>query len=233
MEKYALLSGITLVAMASPGPDMLLLIRNGLTCGRRVGFATVLGICGGLLVHVSLSVAGLAWLITRNVYIYDTVRLLGAGYLLFIGIKALKFRGSLNLDVFDSSQQRSGWQGLRDGFFCNLLNPKVTIYIFSIFTQFIMPCDSTWAKTGYGLVIVLTSLCGWSLFILLVQQSFIRQGLARFNTLINRLFGGVMIALGLRIALVRDSRLPLPIRHNNKGIGCKQPIPFIPSDSRQ
>lgn len=204
MEKYALLSGITLIAMASPGPDMLLLIRNGLTCGRRVGFATVLGICGGLLIHVSLSVAGLAWLITRNVYVYDTVRLLGAGYLVFIGLKALKFRGALNLNGFDYRLKRSGRQGLRDGFFCNLLNPKVTIYIFSIFTQFIAPGDSIWTKIGYGTVIVLTSLCGWSLFMLLVQHAVVRRGLARFNTLINRIFGGVMIALGLRIALVRD-----------------------------
>ncbi|MGE4543313.1 MAG: LysE family translocator [Pedobacter sp.] len=204
MEKFALLAGITLIAMASPGPDMLLLIRNGLTGGRRVGFATVLGICGGLLVHVTLAVAGLAWLITRNIYIYDAVRLLGAGYLVFIGIRALKFRGALNLDDFESLVHRSAMQGLRDGFFCNLLNPKVTIYIFSIFTQFIDPHDSSWMKTTYGAVIVLTSLCGWSLFTLLVQHALIRRSLSRFNTLINRIFGGAMIALGLRIALVRD-----------------------------
>lgn len=204
MEKFALLSSITLVAMASPGPDMLLLIRNGLTCGRRVGLATVIGICGGLLVHVSLSVAGLAWLITRNVYIHDTVRLLGAGYLVFIGIRALKFRGALTLDDFAPHGRRSANQGFRDGFFCNLLNPKVTIYIFSIFTQFIAPNDSAGTKIGYGLVIVLTSLFGWSVFLLLVQHALVRQALARFNTLINRIFGGVMIALGLRIALIRD-----------------------------
>ncbi|APG25163.1 MAG: LysE family translocator [Syntrophotalea acetylenica] len=204
MESYILLSGITLVAMASPGPDMLLLMRNGLTGGRAAGFATVLGICAGLLVHVSLSVAGLAWLITRNVYIHDAVRLLGAAYLLFIGIRALRFRGALNLENLAFQNRRSACQGLRDGFLCNLLNPKVTIYIFSIFTQFIAPGDSLWVKTGYGMTIVLTSLCGWSLFILLVQHRFVRLGLARFNTLINRIFGGVMIALGLRIALVRD-----------------------------
>lgn len=203
MEKFALLAGITLIAMASPGPDMLLLIRNGLTGGRRVGFATVLGICGGLLVHVTLSVAGLAWLIARNIYIYDTVRLLGAGYLIFIGIKALKFQGALTLDGFDATAHRSAMQGLRDGFFCNLLNPKVTIYIFSIFTQFIAPDDSSWIKAGYGVIIVLTSLCGWSLLTLLVQQAFVRRGLSRFNTLINRIFGGVLITLGLRIALAR------------------------------
>jgi threonine/homoserine/homoserine lactone efflux protein len=204
MESYILLSGITLVAMASPGPDMLLLMRNGLTGGRAAGFATVLGICAGLLVHVSLSVAGLAWLITRNVYIHDAVRLLGAAYLLFIGIRALRFRGALNLENLAFQNRRSACQGLRDGFLCNLLNPKVTIYIFSIFTQFIAPGDSFWVKTGYGMTIVLTSLCGWSLFILLVQHRFVRLGLARFNTLINRIFGSVMIALGLRIALVRD-----------------------------
>jgi threonine/homoserine/homoserine lactone efflux protein len=203
MEKFALLSGITLVAMASPGPDMLLLVRNGLTGGRRVGFATVLGICGGLLVHVSLSVAGLAWLITRNVYIHDAVRLAGAAYLIFIGIKAFKYRGSLSLDGFAPRTHRSALQGWRDGFFCNLLNPKVTIYIFSIFTQFIQPGDSAWTKIGYGMVIVMTSLCGWSVFTLLVQHAVVRRGLAHFNTLINRIFGGVMIALGLRIALVR------------------------------
>jgi threonine/homoserine/homoserine lactone efflux protein len=204
MEKFVLLAGITLIAMASPGPDMLLLIRNGLIGGRRIGLATVLGICGGLLIHVGLSVAGLAWLITRNVYIHDAVRLIGAGYLVFIGIRALKFRGALNLDVFDATRHRSVLQGLRDGFFCNLLNPKATIFIFSIFTQFIAADDSAWIKAGYGMVIVLTSLCGWSIFTMLIQHTLVRSSLARFNTLINRIFGGVMIALGLRIALVRD-----------------------------
>lgn len=204
MEKFVLLSGITLIAMASPGPDMLLLIRNGLTGGRQIGLATALGISGGILVHVTLSVAGLAWLIARNAYIYDAVRLLGAGYLVFIGIKALKFRGNLNLNSLQARTRRSAIQGVRNGFFCNLLNPKATLYIFSIFTQFINPDDSTWIKTGYGAVIALTSLCGWSLFTLLIQHALVRRSLSRFNTLINRIFGGTMIALGLRIALIRD-----------------------------
>jgi threonine/homoserine/homoserine lactone efflux protein len=204
MEKCALLAGITLIAMASPGPDMLLLIRNSLTRGRRAGLATVLGICGGLFIHVSLSVAGLAWLITRNIYLYHGVRLLGAGYLIFIGVKSLQFRGALDLERWTAVPARTARHGLRDGFLCNLLNPKVTMYIFSIFTQFIAPGDATWLKAGYGLVIVLTSLTGWSAFVLLVQNPVVRRGLGRFNTLINRLFGGAMIALGLRIALVRD-----------------------------
>jgi len=204
MEKFALLSGITLIAMASPGPDMLLLMRNGLTGGRAAGFATVLGICAGLLVHVSLSVAGLAWLITRNVYIHDAVRLLGAMYLIYIGIRSLRCRGSLELSPLPVAAGRTGRQGLRDGFLCNLLNPKVTLYIFSVFTQFIAPSDSLWRKGGFGLVIVLTSLLGWSLFVLLVQNGLVRRALARGHLLLERLFGSLMVALGLRIALLRD-----------------------------
>jgi threonine/homoserine/homoserine lactone efflux protein len=169
-----------------------------------VGLATVLGICGGLFIHVSLSVAGLAWLITRNAYIYHGVRLLGAGYLIYIGVKSWQFRGALDLERWAAAPARASRNGLQDGFLCNLLNPKVTMYIFSIFTQFIAPGDPTWLKAGYGLVIVLTSLTGWSAFVLLVQSPVVRRGLGRFNTLINRLFGGAMIALGLRIALVRD-----------------------------
>ncbi|WP_225072585.1 LysE family translocator [Desulfuromonas sp. CSMB_57] len=204
MQTYLLLSGITLVAMASPGPDMLLLLRNSLTGGRRAGLATVLGIVGGLLIHVSLSVAGLAWLLTGNHYVYHALRLLGALYLIYIGIRSLRCRGSLELSPLSAAAGRTGRQGLRDGFLCNLLNPKVTLYIFSVFTQFIAPSDSLWRKGGFGLVIVLTSLLGWSLFVLLVQNGLVRRALARGHLLLERLFGSLMVALGLRIALLRD-----------------------------
>jgi len=199
MQTYLLLSGITLVAMASPGPDMLLLLRNSLTGGRRAGLATVLGIVGGLLIHVSLSVAGLAWLLTGNHYVYHALRLLGALYLIYIGIRSLRCRGSLELSPLSAAAGRTGRQGLRDGFLC-----KVTLYIFSVFTQFIAPSDSLWRKGGFGLVIVLTSLLGWSLFVLLVQNGLVRRALARGHLLLERLFGSLMVALGLRIALLRD-----------------------------
>jgi threonine/homoserine/homoserine lactone efflux protein len=86
----------------------------------------------------------------------------------------------------------------------NLLNPKVTIFIFSIFTQFIGQEDTVYGRLGYGLVIILTSLLGWSLFIFIVQSRLVRGGLQRFSGAIDKLFGGLMVAFGLRVAFIRD-----------------------------
>ena len=204
MFDLLLLSGITLAAMSSPGPDMFLLARNGLIHGKTVGLATVFGICAGLAIHVGLSVVGLAWLITNNIYIYEIVRLLGAGYLIYIGINALRSKGISNFDIGNGGQEKAISDGLRDGFLCNLLNPKVTIFIFSVFTQFIGPGDSFLYKAACGGVIVSTAFLGWSIFIVIVQSNAFRKKIESFGALLDRVFGGLMIAIGLRMALIRD-----------------------------
>lgn len=203
LEEIIILISITLLAMASPGPDLLLLLRNGISHGKAVGFATVLGICTGLTFHVTLAVLGLAIIIAQNIYIYQAIKFLGAGYLIYLGFCALRSPGQTSVAIQREQVWKSLRKGFRDGIFCNLLNPKVTLFILSIFTQLISPQAPSHVRTIYAGVIVCTSFFGWSLFVLVMQTSMVQRALERSKKAIDYLFGGFMVALGLRIFFMK------------------------------
>ena len=202
MDRIVLLSGITLAAMASPGPDMFLIMRHSLKQGRSAGIATVLGICAGLSIHLTLALMGLSWLITQNIYIYSALKYLGAAYLAYLGFQALRSKGPADVNSENSEGGKSN--GFIDGFFTNLLNPKVTIFVFAIFTQFVFLSDPLSMRLVFGVTILLTSFLGWSSFVFLLQGNTVRQYIKRFGQILDRIFGGIMLAIAFRVAFTRD-----------------------------
>jgi len=190
---------VMMFAMMSPGPDMFLLIKNAMGRERRVAFGSVLGICLGLSIHIFLWIFGLAVILQQNIFVYNIIRWLGAFYLIYLGMMAIFFTGNTLKIGSGSLIRKTLAQGFKEGLFCNLLNPKVTLFILSLFTQLIDPGIEFTHKLIFGAIIIFQCFIVWSLFISIIQSRPVQGFLARYSLVIERLCGLVFIGLGIKI----------------------------------
>lgn len=84
---------ISFVAMISPGPDFLIVLRNALGLGRKHGIATALGIGSGLSIHMAYCIMGIGLIISQSIMLFSAIKYIGAAYLLWLGYKSVKSKG--------------------------------------------------------------------------------------------------------------------------------------------
>jgi threonine/homoserine/homoserine lactone efflux protein len=134
---YCLTAGAIVL---SPGPDTVLILRYALSSGRRVGFATVLGVQIGLIGHTLLAVFGISVIIASSPILFKLVAVLGSAYLAWIGIQG--FRGkTLKFDT--NGPSISFKKAMFDAMLCNLLNPKVIILFLALLPNFVDPAQGS------------------------------------------------------------------------------------------
>ncbi|MBW8811649.1 MAG: LysE family translocator [Lysobacter sp.] len=133
-----------LMVTLAPGPDTFLVIGNALSGGVRRGLATVAGILTGGLFHVALFAFGVARLLMYSERAFWTIKMLGAGYLAWLGVKALRsaFAARVQADPaasIEASAQPSLWRSYAQGVLTNALNPKIAIFYLAFLPQFLAP----------------------------------------------------------------------------------------------
>lgn len=126
----------TSILALSPGPDNIYVLVQSITNGRSYGLATVCGLISGCIVHTTLLAFGVSAIIKANASLFFIIRLLGALYLLYLAYKVFKSDTNLNLDA-DVGQNKSLKDLFIQGFFMNVLNPKVTIFFLAFFPGFL------------------------------------------------------------------------------------------------
>lgn len=140
---------ITLLAIISPGPDFAMVTRNSVLLSRRAGVFTALGISLAVLVHVTYTLVGLGLLLQQSQWLFSGLKLVGAIYLVWLGVKML--RASPDDAAGDGSvAPLSDLAALRTGFLTNVLNPKTTIFIVSLFMQVLQPGTPLAVQIAYG-----------------------------------------------------------------------------------
>lgn len=131
-------SAACLALAVTPGPDMILVAARSAAQGRTAGLVTQFGVSAGSAFHAVILALGLSQLFLAIPYAYDLVRYLGAAYLLYLAW--LAFTGSDSFSTRPSSDNRlSMFVIFRQGFFSNLLNPKVALFYLALFPQFLDP----------------------------------------------------------------------------------------------
>ncbi len=201
LSTYLILASLTFVAMMSPGPDMMLIVKHSGARNRWPAVACIAGICCGVSVHITFSILGIAAVISANATIYSIMKFAGAGYLIYIGLKSLFSEGGFTLGKtrkFDMEIQSTPF---RDGLLCNVLNPKVTIFILAIFTQVIEPSTAVFDKALYGIFIALEAFIVWNIFVTLVRTKLVLDLIQKYQVTINRTVGILLIGFGCALAL--------------------------------
>jgi threonine/homoserine/homoserine lactone efflux protein len=183
-----------------PGPAVIYILNRSVSDGREVGLAAVAGLELGNMVHVVAASAGLSAVLATSATAFNTVKWLGAGYLVFVGVRTLLMRpATMSGDSTSVTLKRSFTQGV----VVNTLNPKVALFFVSYLPQFIdADKGAAWSQAlVLGTVFVLIGCCTDGMYAL--TASALRNKLLTGRTLpiVQRyVAGSVFIALGVMAA---------------------------------
>jgi len=159
------------------------------------------------MAHASYCILGLALVITQSVLLFSLIKYAGAGYLVYLGVKGLFTKsGPAKTLNFERSalRQISLKAAFLEGFLCNILNPKLAVFLLSMFTQFIAPDATTSEKGMLASIFVGESALYWPLVVMLLQSKIMRDLFSRAQRVIDRTCGAMLIGLGLKVALSRE-----------------------------
>ena len=195
---------IHLLAVASPGPDFAVVVRESVVRGRRAGLFTALGVGSGILIHVTYSLLGIGLIVSQSILLFNILKWLAAAYLLYIGIKALRARpmDAASMEN-DKAVARSALAAFSTGFITNGLNPKATLFFLSLFAVVIDPHTPLPIQLGYGAYLAGATALWFCLVALLFSQPRVRAGFARMGHWFDRLTGAVLVGLGIKLALTQ------------------------------
>jgi threonine/homoserine/homoserine lactone efflux protein len=123
--------------IAVPGPSVLFTVGRALALGRLAGVATVVGNTAGAYVQVMAIAFGIGTLVERSVVIFTIIRLAGAGYLIYLGVQAIRHRRRLAATLEARIQNKSLARLVGEGFLVGVGNPKVVVFFAAMLPQFI------------------------------------------------------------------------------------------------
>lgn len=191
---------VHLLAVASPGPDFAIVVRESVTHGRTAGTWTALGVGAGILVHVTYSLLGIGLIVAQSAVLFNLLKWLAAAYLLYLGIKALRSGPAApESGVSPPETSRNPRGAFVSGFVTNGLNPKATLFFLSLFTLVINPHTPLVIQAGYGIYLACATAAWFSLVALLFSHSRVRSGFARMGHWFDRLMGVVLVGLAVRL----------------------------------
>ena len=201
-EKLLLVVGVTTLCMLSPGPDMILVMRNTLTGSRRCGGLTALGVLTGNMVHIGYCTLGIALLLSQSPVAFNVLRVASAIYLVYLGVQSLRSANTTRAES-EASPGRVPANAYWQGFVNNVLNPKGSLFYLGVFTQLITPDMSLAQTTLLIAVMVSVSAVFGIVFVQTLHLPMIRSGLDTSKVAIDRAFGVVLILFGARVAMLQ------------------------------
>ena len=193
------------LAVASPGPDFALVLRQSLVHGRREALATAWGIGCGILVHVSYSLLGIALILRESPALFTVIKYVGAFYLAWLGWQALRVRRTegagpvAKKSIQSADSYRTGHNPWLRGFLTNLLNPKATLFFLALFTVLIGEDTPRWMQVGYGLWMAATTVIWFTLVGMVFTRPGVRAAFLRMGVWIDRLLGIVFLGFALSL----------------------------------
>ena len=193
---------INFFAAASPGPDFFMVMKNSLSYSKRIALITCFGIVAGIATHMSYCIAGIAVIIQTTPWLFTLLRYAGSAYLIWIGAKALLSRAKGTTYISQTERVTiSDKKAFMQGYLCNLLNPKATMFFLAIFTQALASDSSLLDKFAVAMVIIVESLIWWPVVALTFQSELVRRRYYKLQFLVDKLLGVILIALGIKVAL--------------------------------
>ncbi len=200
-----MVTSIHLLAAASPGPDFVLVSQQTLSKGRRTGLLCSLGIALGLAIHISYSALGLAAVIANSQSLLWLIKLLGGGYLIFLGYQGLKAKAqpANELSAIENAppttDKQSALKTVGLGFLCNALNPKAPIYFVALFTLVISPDLPLHHLVIYGVWMMFLQFIWFATVVFLLSRPAINKRFRQLGHWLDRIMGLAMITLGIKV----------------------------------
>lgn len=203
------------LAVASPGPDFAIVLRQSLRHGRSTAIWTSIGIGCGLSVHITYSLLGLGLFLQNSAVALTTVKWLGAAYLAWVGVQSLRSkprednvgRGlspTNSPDVGDKPRpteehptSRAAWT---TGFLVNVLNPKAALFFISLFPLAVSVTTPKWIQLGYGVWMTISTVLWFSFVAVVFTREEVRRSFLRYGHWIDRALGVVFLGFAASLA---------------------------------
>lgn len=209
-SRFMAFLGIAALLTIIPGADTALVTKNAIARGRTAAFFTTFGICLGCLCHATASALGLSVVLRESARLYEWVKLVGAAYLVYLGVRAL-WVARKNPEAAGAaipSRANGAKAGLlrsfSEGLFTNLLNPKVAIFYLTFLPQFIAPGESVLRKSLFladiHVLMGLVWLCSYAILLDRMSSVLARPSVKRR---LEAFTGAVLVAFGMRLAMER------------------------------
>lgn len=216
---------LTLVAglmILSPGPDFAIVVNLSLSRGRTAGIFAAIGIALANLCHVAINLLGLGVIIAQSVIAFTFIKILGAIYLIYLGIKGIRAKRSIIFDaknpqdsetaqISQASQTSQASQasqniknthhGFYNGFLTSILNPKVCLSFLGIFSVLLSAETAITTQIFYGVWISSMGLIWFTLVTLFFTTEFMRRKLMAFKHWLERITGSILVLLGINLLI--------------------------------
>ena len=203
IEHFWVFALAALLLNLTPGNDMLYVAARSTSQGIKAGIISSLGIMAGCMVHILAAVIGLSAIIAQSALAFNIIKYVGAGYLVYLGIRSIISRKK-TFDVKNKMQQQSYTRIFWQGVLTNVLNPKVALFFLAFLPQFINVESKhtalqilflgTWFNVGGTLVNIMVAILFGKIGTWLSQSP-------RFIQWQERITGAMLIALGIKVAL--------------------------------
>lgn len=186
MESYLSFLVFAIVLAVAPGPDTFFTLRVTVAGGRVRGLWTILGILVANVIQATAVVTGLGAVIANSQPVFNTIKWLGVAYLVYLGVSALlaAFRGSEEGWHDPNRGQVQPWKAVRQGFLCNITNPKVLAFNLAVLPQFVSAEAGVaelalyaFTLAGVGMLVLLAVVIGASTARELISRAGFRRGI--------------------------------------------------------
>ncbi|HZR39921.1 MAG TPA: LysE family transporter [Ktedonobacteraceae bacterium] len=195
------LAGVWAIVVISPGPDFVATIHYTVSRSRREGLLVALGIAASTTIWVTVSVVGLEVLFARVSWIVEIIRMAGALYLTYLGVRMIwKTHRQKQGTEQEVVQPRRG-SAWRVGFLTDISNPKAAAFFGSLFAVFLPAHSPLWLQVASVVVIVMIAACWYGTVACVFSFGPIARGYRRIKKWIDYVTGGILVALGIRLAV--------------------------------
>jgi len=193
---------VHLLAVASPGPDFAIVVRQSVTYGKKTALWTSLGVGTGIFLHVFYSLLGIGVIVSQSILAFTIMKFAGAGYLVWIGLKAIRSKpaGAMHYGEGENELPSIG-KAYWTGFLTNGLNPKATLFFFSLFTVVISPQTPLLIQFFYGVYMAIATAVWFSGISMLFGSDRVRSLFLKVGHWFERFMGGALLLLGIKLAI--------------------------------
>ncbi|ATG78800.1 LysE family translocator [Pseudoalteromonas sp. 1_2015MBL_MicDiv] len=209
LDEFLLIVIAHFFAVASPGPDFAVVLKQSVQQGRCNALWTSAGVGAAILLHVGYCVLGVALILTQSPSLFMTLKYLAGAYLAYLGVQALRAakqpasnEGEAAKNVENKTvQEEPVWVAFRRGFFTNALNPKATLFFMSLFTLVISPTTPTSVQIVYGVYMALATWVWFSMLSIMLSRDNVRGFFQQRGYWFDRGIGVILIALAVRVVI--------------------------------
>jgi len=207
-EEFFTIAVAHLFAVASPGPDFAVVMRQTVTVGREAGLLTSFGVGLGILLHIGYCVLGVALLLTQSPALFSTMKWVAASYLFVLGVRSCREALSRQAVIRPAAAETSlrPLRAIGLGFLTNGLNPKATLFFLALFTLVISPQTPTTIQFLYGIYLAAATFVWFAVLTLVLGRPLVRRFLLRAGHWFEGGMGLILIALALQLAWAEIAR---------------------------